>query len=212
MYRIENISFTYPKTNKKILDNISYTFEKNKVYAIKGLSGAGKSTLMSVISGLEEKQEGVLFFDDQLINNIDKDRKKLISVIFQSYNLIESYSVEDNLKIGMYLSTGDISIDKIIDVLEKVGLSSDYLKRGIYNLSGGEQQRIGIARALLCDTPIIIADEPTGNLDEKTQKVIFKLLKQIAYEEDKIIIIVTHSSKIAEQSDVSLNLIEGKLE
>ena len=104
-----------------------------------------------------------------------------------------------------------VSEPKMIDVLEKVGLSGDFLKRGIYDLSGGQQQRIGIARALLCDTPIIIADEPTGNLDEKTQKVIFNLLKQIAYEENKIIIIVTHSTKIAEKSDVTLNLIGGKL-
>lgn len=202
--RLENLSYSYDGRTQ-VLRDINYTFEKGKVYGIVGKSGAGKTTLLSLLSGLATPTGGTIFYDNKDITKIDRYRyrSRYVGVIFQSYNLIPGYTALRNVELSMDVSDKKIKDKKkaAMEVLYKVDLDDDAANRRILKLSGGQQQRVAIARALSYDPDIILADEPTGNLDLGTQQEIIGIFKRLAAEEDRCIIIVTHSPEVAKNVD-----------
>ena len=187
--------------SKKIFTDLNLIFESEKSYALIGGSGSGKSTLLNIIGRLEKIDSGNVLVDKQDIWKI-KERtffKNTVGYVFQNYSLIDNKTVYDNLSL--------ITKDKktITDVLEKVGLSSDYLHQKIYELSGGQAQRVAIARMLMKPRKIILADEPTGALDGEIGKEIIRLLlNEIA--EDKYVIIATHDPAVYNEVDVIIDM------
>ena len=198
---IDLLNVTKSFGSKKIFTDLNLRFESGKSYALIGGSGSGKSTLLNIIGRLEKIDSGNVLVDKQDIWKI-KERtffKNTVGYVFQNYSLIENKTVYDNLKL--------ITKDKktITDVLEKVGLSSDYLHQKIYELSGGQAQRVAIARMLMKPRKIILADEPTGALDGKIGKEIIRLLlNEIA--EDKYVIIATHDPAVYNEVDVIIDM------
>lgn len=212
--RVEKLSFTYDK-KKFVLKDINMEFTSGVLYDIFGKSGAGKSTLLSLLAGLETTTYGNIYYKDQPLNkmNLDKYRCNEIGIIFQAYNLLPQLSAIENVILSM-----DISNLKVNDrekkakaLLKKVGLSDELINRRVLQLSGGEQQRVAIARALSYDSDIILADEPTGNLDPDMEEEIINLLSDIAHKDNKCVIIISHSKEVKEKSDVVYHLIDGKL-
>ncbi|WP_416325136.1 ABC transporter ATP-binding protein [[Eubacterium] hominis] len=213
--KLENVSYIYEGSTKKVLKDISIAFECGILYGIIGKSGAGKSTLLSLISGLDKCNEGAIIYNEQNMNEIDRDeyRAKGIGVIFQGYNLLTNATVLDNILLSIDISGKNIPNKKeyALALLEKVGIDQEKAMRKVLKLSGGEQQRVGIARALSHDPKVIIADEPTGNLDSDTETNIMSILEKLAHEEDKCVIIVTHSKKAASYVDELYALSAGTL-
>mgnify|MGYP003303656512 CR=1 FL=1 len=205
--KLENLSFAYGK--KQVLSNINYTFETGKIYAVVGKSGTGKTTLLSVISGLAEPSGGVIYVNGEPLNKMDKYeyRSKNIGVIFQSFNLLTKLTAVENVELSMEISGGKQSgnRERAYVLLEQVGLDRDEADRRVLKLSGGQQQRVAIARALSYNPDIILADEPTGNLDEETQREIIDILENLA-KDGKCVIIVTHSSYVAGLADERIML------
>ena len=202
---LNNVSYSYPKTDKKVLKNVNADFEVEKMYAVMGKSGAGKTTLLSLISGLDICRDGAVLFNGQDIKKINRDkyRAQNIGVVFQSYNLLTNVTAVENIVLSMNIS-GDKTKDKTAaayGLLEKVGINLETAKRRTLKLSGGEQQRVSIARAISHNPDIVIADEPTGNLDEDTEKSIMEIFSNIARQDNKCVIIVTHSKKVASYAD-----------
>ena len=189
---MKNVSYRYADADKDdyVLKNISYSFELGKSYAIKGPSGSGKTTLLSLISGLEKKYEGEIFYKDQNLKkiNLDKYRNTYIGIVFQSYNLLPHLTAMENIILSMDINGTKVANkkEKATLLMKQVGLKESYAKRRVLRLSGGEQQRVAIARSLSYNPDIIIADEPTGNLDKKTEEDIIKIFNKLAKEEIKI--------------------------
>lgn len=207
-----NVSYRYkdaPK-NDYVFKDLSYTFETGKVYAIKGKSGSGKTTLLSLISGLEKCSEGKIIFDGKDLKqmNLDEYRSTHIGIVFQSYNLLPYLTALENITLAMDISKEKItnSKDKALQLMQKVGLDESYANRKILKLSGGEQQRIAIARSLAYDAKMIVADEPTGNLDKDIENDIISILKDLAKKDNKCIIIVTHLENVCKHADVIYEL------
>ena len=210
---LNNICFSYDKT--PVLRNISYEFEKGKMYCIVGKSGAGKTTLLSLLSGLASPNSGEIVFDGKDIAKIDKYtfRSKFIGVVFQSFNLITKYTALENVVLSMDVA-GYKTKDKKgrgLELLKSVGLDEDEANRRVLKLSGGQQQRVAIARALSYDPDIILADEPTGNLDRDTQREIMEIFQGLA-QQGKCVILVSHSPEVAAMCDerYELTRISGK--
>ena len=214
--KLINVSYRYKDADKDdyVLRNINYSFEQGKIYAIKGKSGSGKTTLLSLISGLETKYEGDIFYDDKNLKKIDLDtyRNTYIGIVFQSYNLLPHLTAIENIILSMDISKVHVpnKKKKAIELLEKVGLNEEIGNRRVLKLSGGEQQRVAIARSLSYDPEIILADEPTGNLDHETEDEIMEILINLAHKEKKCVVIVTHSSNVANQVDVIYELKKNK--
>ncbi len=210
---LQNISFSYDKT--PVLKDISYEFEKGRIYCIIGKSGAGKTTLLSLLSGLAAPSEGEILYNGKSIKKVDKYkfRSRYIGVVFQSFNLITKYTALENVVLSMDVSGAKIKNkkQKALRLLESVGLDEDEAKRRVLKLSGGQQQRVAIARALSYDPDIILADEPTGNLDRDTQKEIMEIFRELA-NLGKCVILVSHSPEVAEMCDEKYELtrISGK--
>lgn len=187
-----------------LFKDFSYLFENGKLYAITGKSGSGKTTLLNMIGLLEKIDSGDIIIDNHKRWNkkaIRKFYQEKISFLFQNYALIEHYTVEQNLRL--ILEKKDEN--KIKDVLNQLHISELYHQK-VYTLSGGQQQRVAIARVLLHDTDIVLCDEPTGNLDLENKEIIFRILKQLALQYNKIVIMVTHDMTLAKQSDVIIDL------
>ncbi len=210
---LQNISFSYDKT--PVLKDISYDFEKGKMYCIIGKSGAGKTTLLSLLSGLAAPTAGEIIYDGKSVAKIDKYtfRSKYIGVVFQSFNLITKYTALENVILSMDVSGAKIKDKKqrALELLDSVGLDEDEANRRVLKLSGGQQQRVAIARALSYDPDIILADEPTGNLDRDTQKEIMDIFRELT-NQGKCVILVSHSPDVAEICDerYELTKISGK--
>ena len=206
---LQNISFSYDKT--LVLKDISYDFEKGKMYCIIGKSGAGKTTLLSLLSGLAKPSAGDIVYDAKSIAKIDKYtfRSRYIGVVFQNFNLITKYTALENVILSMDVSGAKIKDKKkkALALLESVGLDEDEANRRVLKLSGGQQQRVAIARALSYDPDIILADEPTGNLDRDTQKEIMGIFRELA-NQGKCVILVSHSPDVADMCDERYELVK----
>ena len=206
---LRNISFSYDKT--PVLRDISYEFEKGKIYCIIGKSGAGKTTLLSLLSGLAKPTGGDIFYNNKNVAEIDKYkfRSKFIGVVFQSYNLITKYTALENVILSMDVAGYKTKNKKqrAIELLQSVGLDEDESNRRVLKLSGGQQQRVAIARALSYDPDIILADEPTGNLDAETQNEIMNIFRELS-NNGKCVILVSHSPEVAAMCDERYELVK----
>lgn len=202
---IKGVRYSYD--NKRIvLKGVNALLEEGKMYAILGPSGCGKTTLLSLLGGLDSPTDGQILFDGQDIEaaGLAAHRKNHVAFIFQSFNLIDYLTPRENVTITSKLPAQPI--------LERVGLTEEESKRNVLKLSGGQQQRVAIARALASDARVILADEPTGNLDENTAAEITAILKECAHQMKKCVVIVTHSSELAKQADVIFRLKKGDLQ
>lgn len=201
---LTNVSYYYTK-DRVVLDNLNEKFERGKIYVILGPSGCGKTTLLSLLGGLDVPQEGSIQFEGHDIREtgLEKHRRNHISFVFQNYNLIDYMTPEENVKLT---ATQDS-----LSVLKKLGLTQEESKRNVLKLSGGQQQRVAIARALASENPVILADEPTGNLDECTANEITEIFKESARSYNRCVIIVSHSNEVAQQADVVYQLKQGKM-
>ena len=206
--KLENLTYRYDD-GANVFENLNYEFEKGKIYAVVGKSGAGKTTLLSLLSGLASPTGGKIYIDDKDISSEDKYelRSRNIGVVFQSFNLLPHMTAIENVILSMDISGKkyDNKRQTAMELLKKVDLNEDEADRRILKLSGGQQQRVAIARALSYDPEIILADEPTGNLDGETQEEIMKIFRMLA-DEGKCIIIVTHSPIVAKSADVQYEL------
>ena len=201
---LQNVEYSYDK-KKKVLKGINAKMETGKMYAILGPSGCGKTTLLSLLGGLDSPTNGQILFNGTDIeqSGLGHHRKKHVSFIFQSYNLIDYMTPQENVRLT--------AKKPALPFLERLGLTKEESKRNVLKLSGGQQQRVAIARALASEAPVILADEPTGNLDEDTAQDITEILKESAHEQDKCVIVVTHSNELAKQADVVFRLRKGTL-
>ena len=212
--KLENVGYRYKDAPKDsyVFKNINYEFEEGKMYAIKGKSGSEKTTLLSLITGLEKCTEGQILYDGKTLKkmNLDRYRNTDIGIVFQSYNLLPRLTAIENIIVSMEISKVKVKNkkQKALELMKSVGLSEEHAKRKILKLSGGEQQRIAIARSLSYNPKIIIADEPTGNLDKDTESEILKIFKNLAKEENKCVIIVTHSQNVCNKVDTVYELGE----
>lgn len=219
MIKLSNISKNYQKNHQEIkaLQNITYNFANKKFYSIVGHSGSGKSTLISILGLIENPTSGDYELLEQNVAKMTDDelsalRMKKIGFIFQSFYLDNTLKAYENVILPMLINK-DIKPEerysKAKELLIKIGLENriDHFPN---ELSGGEQQRVAIARALANDPEIILADEPTGNLDEENEKIVFDILKQLA-NDGKCVIVVSHSNKVKDYADVILELSQGEM-
>lgn len=212
--RLENVFYRYRKNAPYILNGMSYEFEKGKLYAIMGGSGSGKTTLISIIANLDKPTSGKIYYDGIDISSISGDeyRANKVSIIFQQYNLLYNYTAIDNITTILNVSgyKGNHN-QKAAELLQEVDISKEKRKYVIQNLSGGEQQRVAIARTVSSNSEIILADEPTGNLDKTNGENIMQIFKKLMLKYNKCVIIVTHSDFIANYADCVLNINGGKI-
>lgn len=209
---VRNLNYFYKDGEGKriIFEDAEASFEQGLFYAILGESGSGKTTFLSVIAGQDSRYEGNVLYKGKEIREIglDKYRRTGVSMIYQNYNLINNYNAIDNIKIAMDISENVKKIDdsEIYRVLEEIGISKEKTRRKSSSLSGGEQQRVAIARSILTDSDIIVADEPTGNLDSNTSDEVIQIFENLARERNKCVIMVTHNERLAEKCDVVYRL------
>lgn len=203
---VKNIDYAYKsQKDKQVLNNVSIEFEEGRFYTIVGSSGAGKTTFLSLLAGLDSPVKGNIFYngEDIQLKGLNYHRKHNVSLVFQNYNLIDYLTTEENVKLG-----GNKNPESL---LEEVNIPHEDWKRNVLQLSGGQQQRVAIARALASDAKVLLADEPTGNLDEKTAHEIIALLKLTAHELGKCVIVVTHSKLLAKEADEIIQIKDGSL-
>lgn len=206
MLELKDVSYYYKsQKDKTILDHVNYQFKKGIMYAILGSSGSGKTTLLSLLAGLDVPVEGTVCIagEDILQRGLNAHRKDHVSLVFQNYNLIDYLTPVENVKLG-----GKADAEEL---LAQMGIDEAQRKRNVMQLSGGQQQRVAIARALASKAPILLADEPTGNLDEDTANEIISIFQKLAHEQEKCVVVVTHSRELAEQADIVLRLKKGKI-
>lgn len=198
--QINNVTYRYSDSKDKILSSVNQKFEAGQFYAIIGKSGSGKSTLLSLLAGLDGPDAGTVLFNGQDISlaGYTKHRKKNIALVFQNYNLIDYLSPLENIRI--------VNRNASEEILLTLGLDRKQIRRNVMKLSGGQQQRVAIARALVSEAPVILADEPTGNLDDETATEIINVLKELSKARNKCVIVVTHSTAVATAADCVLEL------
>lgn len=198
--QLENVDFTYGSAAQRVLKNVSYDFEVGTFYAIVGSSGAGKTTMLSLLAGLDAPTNGAVRFDgnDIASTGYTRHRRDQIALVFQNYNLIDYLTPLENLRL--------VNSKATVEDLTRLGLDAAAAKRNVLALSGGQQQRVAIGRALVSDAPVILADEPTGNLDEETADGVIEILRDAAHQQNKCVIVVTHSKQPAKAADVTLRL------
>ena len=201
---MKNLQYAY-ENGKPVLRGVNAQMEQGKMYAILGPSGCGKTTLLSLLGGLDSPTNGQILYqgEDIILTGLADHRRSHVAFIFQSYNLIDYLTPMENVSLTSKLPP--------LPILEQLGLTTEESKRNVLKLSGGQQQRVAIARALASDAQVILADEPTGNLDEDTADEITAILKNSAHTSGKSVVIVTHSNALAKQADVVLRLKKGVL-
>jgi putative ABC transport system ATP-binding protein len=202
---ISNVKYTYDG-KQSVLKGISAQMEQGKMYAILGPSGCGKTTLLSLLGGLDCPSSGSILYKGQDIikTGLAAHRRSHVSFVFQAYNLIDYLTPLENVALTSGLPP--------LPILERLGLTKEEAKRNVLKLSGGQQQRVAIARALASEAPVILADEPTGNLDEDTAQGITKILGESAHQMNKCVVIVTHSNELAKEADEIFCLKKGELQ
>ncbi|WP_297317428.1 ABC transporter ATP-binding protein [Bifidobacterium indicum] len=212
---LENVSYRYSKQSRMVLGGINAGFRKGDLTCIMGRSGAGKTTLLSLLAGLDTASGGRVLYMGADLADMDRDRYRArqIGTVFQGYNLLNRASAVENIVLSMQISgvKDRRKTESALALLERVGIDGTTARRQVSNLSGGEQQRVGIARALAHDPVVIIADEPTGSLDGETRTKIMDILVDLAHNDDKCVIVVTHSKSVAKRADELWNLNWGTL-
>lgn len=205
--RVNNLSYEYNDGNRKrvILNHADIAFETGKIYSITGESGSGKTTFLYCIGGMDPSYKGEILYRGEELKTIglEKYRRKDVSMVFQNYNLIPYLSALQNIYVAVDISENVKSIDakQAKAILKKLGISSKQAKMKVSSLSGGEQQRIAIARSLALNAKLIICDEPTGNLDYETGMNVMRIFMDLAHQEYRCVIMVTHNSELAEMCD-----------
>lgn len=215
--KVDNLTKIYGKDSTKViaLDHVSFSVEKGEFVAIVGASGSGKSTLLHLIGGVDRPTSGKVFIDGKDIFNFNDDklaifRRRQVGLIYQFYNLIPILNVEENITLPLSLDNREVDKEKLNDMLKLLGLQNR--KNHLPNeLSGGQQQRTSIGRALITNPTIILADEPTGNLDSKSSDEIVALLKKSNKELNQTIIMITHNMEIAKVADRIIKIEDGKI-
>jgi putative ABC transport system ATP-binding protein len=213
---LDNVSYVYMNRYQTVqaLKDVSYSFEQGKVYAVMGKSGSGKTTMLSLLAGLDLPSKGQVIFQDTATSkmNRDKYRRKDVSVIYQAYNLFPLLTALENVMYPLELKgiKGKEAKVKAAEMIKSVGLTEEVFNRFPAMLSGGEQQRVAIARAIVSQPKVILADEPTGNLDTDNGENIVRLLKGLAKERNCCVIIVTHDPTVAAHADVVLRMQDGE--
>lgn len=217
MIQVDDIGYVYKTKYQKIeaLKNVTYSFEKEKFYSIVGESGSGKSTFLSLLAGLDLPTTGSIYIDGKDIRTINRDKYRMeqASVVYQSFHLFPLLTALENVVFPMTLKGIPIkkAREQAKQLIKKVGLQDKIWKQFPQMMSGGEQQRVAIARAMASGGNILLADEPTGNLDTKNEVQIVNLLKKLAHEENYVVIVVTHNEKVALETDVILHMQDGNL-
>lgn len=217
LLEFDGVSYGYSNEGNRIdiLKDASVFFEKGVFYTIIGPSGSGKTTSLALAGALDVPQKGRVLFDGKDIRKIGltRHRRRNVALIFQNYNLINYMTAMENVTMAMELSGSYKGGRKqqALRLLKNLGLTEDEAKRNVMKLSGGQQQRVAIARALASDAEVILADEPTGNLDHKTAGEIIAIFKELAHEYNKCVIVVTHSQQVAEDSDIAYSFADGGL-
>lgn len=205
LLEVKRLNYAYKDGDEKriIFDDVKACFESGKFYTITGDSGSGKTTFLYILAGLDHKFDGEIFYLDKNIKEIgiDKYRKNYVSLVFQNYNLIEYLSPLLNMQLALNILKMKKSEKEIKKVLEIVGLEENKLKRKVSSLSGGEKQKVAIARSLITESKIILADEPTGNLDHQASLNIVKIFKKLAHDFNRCIIMVTHNKELVNYAD-----------
>ncbi|SDJ68899.1 ABC transporter ATP-binding protein [Streptococcus gallolyticus] len=207
--RTHNIGYWYTNNpDDYLFKDVNLTFEKGKVYSILGQSGSGKTTFLSLLAGLDSPKAGEIYLEDTDINKsgLTNYRKNSVSTIFQAYNLMTYMTARQNVQTALEISNKPVDNAKIEDLFELVGIPKEMIDKPVLQLSGGQQQRVAIVRALATEHDLIIADEPTGNLDEETTQDIVNIFKDIAHKQNKTVIIVTHETAVAQETDVTFEL------
>lgn len=212
---LENVCYEYNTKYQRVyaVQNVSYTFCSGRMYAIMGASGSGKTTLLSVMAGLKLPTSGSIYVEGENTKDIDccKMRREKVSVIYQDYNLFQLMTVEENVQYPLLINgmKKDSAAVLAHDCLTMVGIVPGQYRRMPRMLSGGEQQRVAIARALASGSKIVLADEPTGNLDSTNSSNIIDILLTLAHEQDCCVVVVTHDPAVAERADVVLTMKDG---
>ena len=214
--RIENVNYRYKNAARLALDHVSCTFQAGTVSAVVGPSGSGKTTLLSIMAGLDRPESGRVLLDGEDLDGMDLDtyRQKDVSVIFQAFQLFPLLTVMENVCYPMELSGVSLkdAQERAKTLLESVGIGEEKFRRFPANLSGGEQQRVAIARSLATGAGVLLADEPTGNLDGENSRNVVELLTRLAHKDGYCVIIVTHDPAIAEASDLVYRMTDGVLQ
>lgn len=207
---LKDVTFYYKRKKDKliILEHADVSFGEGKLYALLGKSGVGKSTTLSLLAGLDEPQGGKVLYNGQELKSsvYGKYRRECVGMIFQDYCLLDYYTGVQNVLEGMAIAGKRRDVDYAYEILEKMGIRRDTADQNVKELSGGQKQRIAIARAVACQARIILADEPTGNLDEDTAGEIIELFQKLAHEEGICVIVVTHMRMQAEKADDVIRL------
>lgn len=205
----KNIGYWYTNNpDDYLFKDVNLSFERGKIYAILGQSGSGKTTFLSLLAGLDSPKAGKIYLDDKDINKsgLSNYRKNTVSTIFQAYNLMTYMTARQNVQTALEITNTPVDNAKIDELFELVGIPKEMIDKPVLQLSGGQQQRVAIVRALATNHNIIIADEPTGNLDEEITQDIVNIFKDIAHQQNKTVIIVTHETTVAEETDVVFEL------
>lgn len=205
----KNTGYRYTNNpNDYLFKDVNLTFEKGKVYSILGQSGSGKTTFLSLLAGLDSPKTGQIYLDDTDINKsgLTNYRRNAVSTIFQAYNLMTYMTARQNVQTALEISNKSVDNAKIEELFELVGIPRKMIDKPVLKLSGGQQQRVAIVRALATGHDLIIADEPTGNLDEETTQDIVSIFKEIAHQQNKTLIIVTHETAVAKETDIIFEL------
>ena len=215
--RVENVSYSYQNQYQKIeaVKEVSCSFEDGNMYAITGESGSGKSTFLSLLAGLDRPESGTILVEGENLLEMDRDayRRKQISVVYQAFHLFPLLNAVENVMYPMELQgiSRREARKQAEDCLREVGLGEKIFHQYPKMMSGGEQQRVAIARAMAAQGRILLADEPTGNLDSENEENIVELLKGLAHERDYLVIVVTHNPEVARQADVCLKMKDGRM-
>ena len=216
--RLENINYSYIDGGyeRQILKDLCYQFEEGRFYTVLGPSGSGKTTLLSIIAGLDTANGGEIYFSGQNVKELGlyRYRRNAISIVFQAYNLISYLTAVENVLLAMSETDNKLPKDRrtvAYNLLTRFGIVRSKADRMVNQLSGGEQQRVAIARSLASNVNLIFADEPTGNLDTATEKEIIGIFKELSHDFGKTIIVVTHSDTVSQMSDQRVLLKDGKL-
>ena len=213
---LDHVSYAYPGSDRPVVKDASFQFESGKLYAVIGPSGSGKSTLLSMMAGLDLPTKGEVQLEGHgslAELDLDRYRRENVAMIFQAFHLLPLFTVMENVCYPMELSGVEEKEAKAraAVLLEKVGIAPEKQKRFPANLSGGEQQRVAIARTLSTGAPVLLADEPTGNLDGENTKIVMEILRRLAHEEGRCVIVVTHDPEVAEVADLVLRMKDGVL-